>query len=108
MAAAVTMFRHLVLALFLIGLSLSSVAAPVQAATAATDCHGAAPVDTPHHKPDGDATKAASHVCIGCVASIPAAAVAAPIALPALLPPVQPMAALAGANAPPSIPPPRP
>ncbi|WP_439567440.1 hypothetical protein [Sphingopyxis sp.] len=103
-----TMFRHLVLALFLIGLSLSSVTAPVQAETAVTDCHGATPVDTPHHQPDGDAAKAASHVCIGCVASIPADAVAAPIALPALLPPVQPMAALAGANAPPSIPPPRP
>ncbi|WP_432770796.1 MAG: hypothetical protein HEQ22_08720 [Sphingopyxis sp.] len=103
-----TMIRHLLLALFLIGLSLSSVTAPVQAQPGNADCHGAMPVEPSHHQPDADDGKAAGHVCIGCVASTPAALVAAPAALAALLPPVQPMAARAGANAPPSIPPPRP
>ena len=108
MDAGVTMIRHLLLALFLIGLSLPSVTAPVQAEAMVTDCHGAMPVEPSHHQPDADDGKAAAHVCIGCVASTPAVAAAAPMPLPALLPPILPMATLTGANAPPSIPPPRP
>ena len=108
MDAGVTMIRQLLLALFLIGLSLPSVTAPVQAESMVTDCHGAMPVDNAPHQPDADDGKAAAHVCIGCVASTPAIAAAAPMPLPALLPPIRPMATLAGANAPPSIPPPRP
>lgn len=102
------MLRHLFLTLFLIGLSLSSMTAPVQAETAEAGCHGAMPVDTPHHQPDADDGKTAGHVCIGCVASTPTAAAAATMPLPPLVPTVQPMARLVGANAPPSIPPPRP
>lgn len=108
MDAGVTMIRHLLLALFLIGLSLSAVTAPVQAESVATDCHAAMPVDTSHHQPDADDGKGAGHMCIGCVASTPAVAAAAPMPLPALPPPILPMVTLAGANAPPSIPPPRP
>lgn len=108
MDAVVTMIRHLLLALFLIGLSLLPVTAPVQAESMATDCHGAMPIDTSHHQPDADNGKAASHVCIGCVASTPAAAAATRAPLPALLPPIRPMAILTGANAPPRILPPRP
>ncbi len=108
MDVRVTLIRHLLLALFLIGLSLPSVTAPVQAEAMVTDCHGAMPVDTPLHQPDTDDGKGAAHVCIGCVASTPAVAAAAPMPLPALLPAILPMATLAGANAPPSIPPPRP
>lgn len=102
------MLRHLFLTLFLIGLSLSSMTAPVQAETAEAGCHGAMPAETPHHQPDADDGKAAAHVCIGCVASTPAVAAVAPLPLPALLPSIRPMATLTGANAPPSIPPPRP
>lgn len=108
MDAGVTMLRHLLLALFLIGLSLPSVAAPVQAESLASDCHGAMPAETPHHQPDADDGQGAGHMCIGCVASTPAVAAAAPMPLPALPPPILPMVTLAGANAPPSIPPPRP
>lgn len=103
-----TMIRHLLLALFLIGLSLPSMSGPVQAASMTTDCHGAMPVEPSHHRPDADDGKAAPHVCIGCVASTPAVAAAAPMPLPAALPPMRPMATLTGANAAPSIPPPRP
>ena len=108
MDAGVTMIRHLLLALFLIGLSLPSVTAPVQAETMVADCHGAMPVEPSHHQPDADEGQATAHVCIGCVASTPAVAAAAPLPLPALLPSIRPMATLTGANAPPSIPPPRP
>ena len=108
MDAGVTIIRHLLLALFLIGLSLPSVTAPVQAESQASDCHGAMPADKPHHQPDADDGKGAGHMCIGCVASTPPAPIAAPLPLPALLPPVLPMTTLAGANARPSIPPPRP
>ena len=108
MDARVTSIRHLLLALFLIGLSLPSVTAPVQAEAVASDCHGAMPADTPHHQPDADDGKGAGHMCIGCVASTRAAPMAAPLPLPALLPPVRPMATLQGASARPSIPPPRP
>jgi hypothetical protein len=108
MDAGVTMLRHLLLALFLIGLSLPSVTAPVQAESQASDCHGAMPTEMPHHPPDADDGQGASHMCIGCVASTPAVAAAAPMPLSALLPPILPMVTLAGANAPPSIPPPRP
>ncbi|MBW8294985.1 MAG: hypothetical protein K0M74_04110 [Sphingopyxis sp.] len=102
------MIRHLLLSLFLIGLSLSSVTTLVQAESRVTDCHGAMQVDTSHHQPDADDGKAAAHVCIGCVASTPAVAAATRVRLAALLPPIRPMATLTGANAPPSIPPPRP
>jgi hypothetical protein len=108
MDAVVTMIRHLLLALFLIGLSLLPVTAPVQAESMVTDCHGGMPFDTSHHQPDADNGKAASHVCIGCVTSTPAAAAATRAPLPALLPPIRPMAILTGANAPPRILPPRP
>ena len=101
------MIRHLLLALFLLGLSLPSVTSPLQPEAIATDCHGAMPVDSSPHQPDGEGNKAAAHICIGCIASTPAAAAAAPMRLPKLLPPLLPMATLAGANAPPSIPPPR-
>ncbi|PKP88294.1 MAG: hypothetical protein CVT78_03305 [Alphaproteobacteria bacterium HGW-Alphaproteobacteria-17] len=101
------MLRHLILLLFLVGLSLPSVAVPVQAETVAADCHGAAPALPPHHQDERDGGKTAGHMCIGCVANAPAATVTAPVALPPLVPPVQPMAALAGADVPPSIPPPR-
>lgn len=107
MDAVVTMIRHLLLALFLIGLSLLPVTAPVQAESMVTDCHGGMPFDTSHHQPDADNGKAASHVCIGCVASTPAAAAATRAPLPALLPPIRPMAILTGANTPPRILPPR-
>lgn len=103
-----TTFRHLLLALFLIGLSLPSVTALVQAETIVADCHGAMPVEPSHHQPDADDGKTAGHMCIGCVASTPAVAAAARVPLPALLPPILPMATLTGANAPPSVPPPRP
>ncbi|BBB08919.1 hypothetical protein [Sphingopyxis sp. EG6] len=103
-----TIIRHLLLALFLIGLSLPSVTAPVQAESQASDCHGAMPAEIPHHPPDADDGQGASHMCIGCVASTPPAPIAAPLPLPALLPPVLPMVTLAGASARPSIPPPRP
>ncbi|MBK6414908.1 hypothetical protein [Sphingopyxis sp.] len=102
------MLRHLFLTLFLIGLSLPSVTAPVQAEAMVTDCHGAMPVDSSHHQPDGDGSRAAGHVCIGCIASTPTAAAAAPMPLPKILPPILPMTELASANAPPSIPPPQP
>lgn len=103
-----TMIRQLLLALFLIGLSLPSVTAPVQAESIVIDCHGTMPVEPSHHQPDADDGHAAAHVCIGCVAGAPAVAAAAPMPLPALLPQILPMATLTGANAPPSIPPPRP
>ncbi len=101
------MIRHLLLALFLIGLSLPSVTAPVQAESMVTDCHGTMPVEPPHHLPDADGGKAAGHMCIGCVASTPAVAAASPMPLAAILPPILPMATLTGASTPPSIPPPR-
>lgn len=100
------MLRHLFLALFLIALSMPAMTVSARAGTAPVDCHGAQPVSSPHHKPDGDAGKI-GHFCIGCVAN-PALPVAeAPLALPVAAPVARPMAALAGANAPPSIPPPR-
>ena len=108
MDARVTMIRHLLLALFLIGLSLPSVTAPAQAEVMVSDCHGTVPTDTPHHQPDSDGGQGAGHMCIGCVASSAAAVAATPMPLLALLPMAQPMASLAGANAPPSTPPPRP
>ncbi len=102
------MLRHLILLLFLVGLWLPSVAVPVQAGTVAADCHGTAPAAPQHHQDERDGGKTTGHMCIGCVASTPAATVTAPVALPSLASAVQPMAALTGANAPPSIPPPRP
>ena len=76
MDAGVTMIRHLLLALFLLGLSLPSVTSPLQPEAIATDCHGAMPVDSSPHQPDGEGNKAAAHICIGCIASTPAAAAA--------------------------------
>ena len=101
------MLRHLLLLLFLIGLSLPSVIAPVRAESVVTDCHGAMPLEPSHHQPDADDGQAAGHMCIGCVASTPAAAAAAPLPAPAAAPPILPMATLPGATTPPSIPPPR-
>jgi len=101
------MLRHLILLLFLVGLALPSVAVPVQAETVAAGCHGTAPAVPQHHQDERDGGKTAGHMCIGCVASTPAATVTAPVAMPRQVPPVQPMAALAGADVPPSIPPPR-
>ncbi|MGQ3101348.1 MAG: hypothetical protein ACT6Q5_11420 [Sphingopyxis solisilvae] len=101
------MLRHLILLLFLVGLSLPTVAVPVQAEAVTVDCHGAAPALPQHHQDERDGGKTAGHMCIGCVASTRAATVTAPVAAPSLVPPVQPMAALAGADVPPSIPPPR-
>ena len=97
------MLRHLLLALFLIGLSLPAMALPAQGQSAPVDCHGTQPA----HKPDGDAGKI-GHFCIGCVASPALPAVEAPLILPLAAPIAPPMIALAGADAPPSIPPPRP
>lgn len=98
------MLRHLLLALFLIGLSLPAMAVSAHAENAPVDCHDSQPA---HPKPDSDGGKA-SHFCIGCVAN-PALPVAeTPLSLRAAKPVAQPMIALAGANAPPSIPPPRP
>lgn len=102
------MLRHLILLLFLVGLSLPSVAVPMQGETVAADCHGAAPAVPQQHQDESDGGKPPGHMCIGCVASTPAATVTAPVALPPLVPPVQPMATLAGDSARPSIPPPRP
>lgn len=96
------MLRHLLLALFLIGLSLPAMAVPTHGQSAPVDCHGAQPT----HKPDGDTGKM-GHFCIGCVANPALPAVQAPLPLPPAAPAPQPMTALAGANAPPSTPPPR-
>lgn len=101
------MFRRLFLALFLIGLTLSSMAVPMRAEAALPNCHSIVPADALHHQPDADEGKAAGHLCIGCAANSAPAIAAVLIPLPALLPPAGPMTALAGANAPPSIPPPR-
>lgn len=101
------MLRHLLLLLFLIGLSLPAMAVSAQQAAAATaDCHGAQPANGAHHQPEGDSGKV-GHFCIGCVASPALPAVDAPLALPAAAPVARPMAALAGADAPPGLPPPR-
>lgn len=96
------MLRHLLLALFLIGLTLPAVAVSAHVESAPVDCHSTPPA----HKPDGDAGKT-GHFCIGCVANPALPAVEAPLPLPLATPVAQPMTALAGANAPPSIPPPR-
>jgi hypothetical protein len=96
------MLRHLLLALFLIGLSLPAMALPAQGQSAPVDCHGTQPT----HKPDGNAGKV-GHFCIGCVANPALPAAEAPLPLPPAAPVAQPMTALAGANAPPSTPPPR-
>ena len=98
------MLRHLLLALFLIGLSLPAMTVPAQAGTAPIDCHGMPPSD---HHPDRDAGKAAGHMCIGCVASPALPSVETPIPLPAAAAVAQPVDALAGADTPPGIPPPR-
>ena len=98
------MLHHLLLALFLIGLSLPAISVPAQAGTAPVDCHGMQPSD---HKSDRDAGKAAGHVCIGCVANPALPMVATPLPLPPAAPMAYPMAALAGADAPPGTPPPR-
>ena len=58
------MLRHLLLALFLIGLSLPAMAVSAHAGSAPVDCHGMQPT----HKPDADNGKI-GHFCIGCVAS---------------------------------------
>ena len=100
------MLRHLILALFLIGLSLPAIAVSAHAEAVPTDCHGARPANAPHHKPDGDTGKT-GHFCIGCVASPALPAAKTPPALRAAAPVAQPMTALTGANAPPSVPPPR-
>lgn len=104
------MLRHLLLMLFLIGLSLPAVAAPVQAdtTTPAASCHDAMPMGTPHHQPDGDQGKASGHFCIGCVASPAVNLLTSPPPLAAVAPHIRPMTALAGADILPSIPPPRP
>lgn len=96
------MLRHLLLALFLIGLSLPAMAVSAHAESTPVDCHGTPPV----HKSDGDAGKT-GHFCIGCVANPVLPVAAAPLPLPVAAPVAQPMTALASANAPPSIPPPR-
>ena len=96
------MLRHLLLALFLIGLSLPAMAMSAHGERAPVDCHGAPPT----HKPDGDAGKM-GHFCIGCVAHPALPVVEAPLPLPPAAPVAQPMTALAGANAPPGTPPPR-
>lgn len=96
------MLRHLLIALFLIGLSLPAMAMSAHAESTPVDCHGTQPA----HKPDGDAGKA-GHFCIGCVANPALPAAEMPLPLPAAAPVAQPMTTLAGANAPPSIPPPR-
>lgn len=96
------MLRHLLLALFLIGLSLPAMAGSAHAESASVDCHGSQPT----HKSDGDAGKT-GHFCIGCVANPALPAAEPPLPLPAAAPVAQPMTALASANAPPSIPPPR-
>lgn len=97
------MLRHLLLALFLIGLSLPAMAVSPHVESAPADCHGKRPT----HKPDADGGKT-GHFCIGCVASPALPFTDSPLPLPAAAPIAQPMTALAGANAPPSIPPPRP
>jgi len=97
------MLRHLLLALFLIGLSLPAMAVSAHAGSAPVDCHGRQPM----HKTDADGGKT-GHFCIGCVASPALPFADSPLPLPAAAPVAQPMTALAGANAPPSIPPPRP
>ena len=80
------MLRHLLLALFLIGLSLPAMALPARGQSAPVDCHGTQPT----HKPDGNAGKV-GHFCIGCVANpaLPGLAelgVIAPITVEAILP----------------------
>lgn len=99
------MLRHLLLALFLLGLSLPTISVSAHAETVPVDCHGMQPSD---HKPDGDAGKAAGHVCIGCVASPTLPILATLLPFSSAAPVARPMATLAGADTPPGIPPPRP
>jgi len=99
------MLRHLLLALFLLGLSLPAISVSAHAESVPVDCHGMQPSD---HKSDRDAGKAAGHLCIGCVANPALPMVATLLPLPSAAPVAQPMAALAGADAPPGTPPPRP
>lgn len=96
------MLRHLLLVLFLIGLSLPAMAGSAHDPSTPVDCHGTQPAP----KPDGDAGKM-GHFCIGCVASPALPTVEAPLPVPIAAPVAQSMTALAGADAPPSIPPPR-
>lgn len=102
------MLRHLILALFLIGLTLPSIAAPAAAADAAamTDCH-TMPVDGGKPgKMDHDGGPA-GHVCIGCIANVAQPMMAMRQPAPPTPPHPRPMIALAGADIAPSIPPPR-
>lgn len=104
------MLRHLTLFLFLIGLSLSSVTAPVQAASdtpAVASCHDAMPAPTPHHKQDGDSGKTAKHLCIGCVADRSPTSESAAALPPAMTHHAHPLAALVGSDRQPTTPPPR-
>lgn len=97
------MLRHLLLALFLIGLSLPAISVSAHAETTRVDCHDMQPAQ---HKPDGDSGKT-GHFCIGCVAN-PAMPVAqVPLSVSPASPIGRPMAALASTNARPGIPPPR-
>lgn len=96
------MLRHLLLALFLVGLSLPAMAVSAHAGSTPVDCHGTQPT----HRPDGDAGKV-GHFCIGCVANPALPATEAPLPIPLAAPVARPMTALAGANVPPGTPPPR-
>jgi hypothetical protein len=103
------MLRHLTLFLFLIGLSLSSVTAPVQAASDApvvASCHDAMPA--PHHKQDGDSGTAAKHQCIGCVANSAPPAAPEPLSCPAMAPTTPAATIPAEGEAESTTPPPRP
>lgn len=96
------------IALFLIGLALPSIAVPVQAASvAATGCHEAMPNTGQHGQPDTDSGKGMDHICVGCIAtaspSMLSATANAPVAAADALPP----GPLAGAESPPRTPPPR-
>lgn len=104
------MLRHLLLALFLIGLSLPAIAVPARAGTAApavAGCHDAMPTGAPHHRPDGDDGKATGHLCIGCVASTTLPTAEAPFRPAIIRPAALPTTAPDGAEIPPGIPPPR-
>lgn len=104
------MLRHLILALFLIGLSLSAVAAPAQAApdTAAQSCHNAVSVAGVHHRQDGDSGKAAvKHVCVGCIAGCTPPAASDPLPCRAMAPTAPPATTPAAREAEPTTPPPR-
>lgn len=96
------MLRHLLLALFLIGLSLPAMAVSAHAESASVDCHGSQPA----RKSEGDVGKS-GHFCIGCVANSALPAVEVPLALGPAVPVAQPLTRLASADIPPSIPPPR-